>query len=236
MKKADCLAKRDEALRAADYWALHDNIENAEKANAAANAWLALADMHWKTRENCMAQYEDVIAYPQPDTVEPVSFAGATSEMPIAYAVSTSQGDVVGNALRYIESLGVVRYANGQINSPDSVRDYLRLKLHDQRIEQFWAIYVDTQNRIIDIVKHADGTISSCHVYPREIVRQALLLDASCVVLAHNHPSWTCEPSHADILLTKKIKAALELIDCRMLDHFIVAGGRYYSFAESGEL
>ena len=80
------------------------------------------------------------------------------------------------------------------------------------------------------------GTIDSASVYPREVMKKALDHNAAAVIFAHNHPSGVSEPSQADKLITNKLKQALELLDIRVLDHFIIGDGRPYSFAENGLL
>jgi DNA repair protein RadC len=122
-------------------------------------------------------------------------------------------------------------------SSPDAVRDYLRLHLASLPYEVFFAIWVDAQNRLIAAEELFRGTLTQTSVYPREVVKIALLRNAAAVVLAHNHPSGLAEPSRADELLTRELKQALALIDVRVLDHFIVAGqSPPLSFAERGLL
>ena len=214
MKKQDCLQQRERALHAASVWQERGEHAKAKQALIAADFWFALVGMHWKTREKKIST-DGVVVYPVP---------------------SEDKRSLVQQAIDYIESLGVERYANGSVDGPQAVRDYLRLKLHDLQHEEFWCVYLSNQNQIIDTVRHHIGTINQCAVYPREIVKTALQLHANQVIIAHNHPTWTGTPSTADELLTRKVKAALELVDCKVLDHFIVAGGQYYSFAEKGIL
>ena len=122
-------------------------------------------------------------------------------------------------------------------SSPGAVRDYLRLHLASLPYEVFFAIWVDAQNRLIAAEELFRGTLTQTSVYPREVVKTALLRNAAAVVLAHNHPSGLAEPSRADELLTRELKQALALIDVRVLDHFIVAGqSQPLSFAERGLL
>jgi DNA repair protein RadC len=122
------------------------------------------------------------------------------------------------------------------MNSPQSVRDFLQLKLRGLGHEVFIAVYLDAQNRVIDAPELFRGTLTQTSVYPREVVKQALACNAAAVILAHNHPSGTAEPSQADRWLTDQLKAALALVDIRVLDHFIVAGNSGLSFAEHGWL
>jgi len=100
--------------------------------------------------------------------------------------------------------------------------------------EVFTVVYLNAQHQLIEAVKHFTGTLTQTSVYPREIVKQALLSNAAAVILAHNHPSGNPEPSRADELLTQTLKSALSLVDVRVLDHFIVADFDVVSMAEKG--
>jgi DNA repair protein RadC len=127
------------------------------------------------------------------------------------------------------------KITNGNaLNSPAAVREYLRLKLQSLPHEVFVALFLDAQNRVIEIEELFRGTLTQTSVYPREVVKRALHHNAGAVIFAHNHPSGIAEPSHADETLTQALKQALALIDVRVLDHFIVAGSGVLSFAERG--
>ena len=127
------------------------------------------------------------------------------------------------------------KITNGSVlNSPAAVREYLRLKLQALPHEVFVALFLDAQNRVIEIEDLFRGTLTQTSVYPREVVKRALHHNAGAVIFAHNHPSGVAEPSHADETLTQALKQALALVDVRVLDHFIVAGGGVLSFAERG--
>jgi len=119
--------------------------------------------------------------------------------------------------------------------SPEKVRDWLRLKLSTQTHESLLALWLDSQNRLIQAETLFTGTLGQTSVYPREVVKTALSRNAAGVILAHNHPSGLCEPSRADELLTQNLKQALAMVDVKVLDHFIVAGtAKPLSFAERG--
>ncbi|MEQ1525297.1 MAG: DNA repair protein RadC [Gallionella sp.] len=122
------------------------------------------------------------------------------------------------------------------LNSPRAVRDYLQLLLGSRLQEVFVVLFLDTQHRVIATEELFHGTLSQTSVYPREVVKRALAHNAAAVILAHNHPSGVAEPSQADQHLTQALKQTLALVDVRVLDHFIVAGGRMHSFAETGLL
>ena len=120
------------------------------------------------------------------------------------------------------------------LNSPASVRDYLRLRLLHLPHEVFVGLFLDAQNRLIAAEELFRGTLSQTSVYPREVVKRALALNAAAIVFAHNHPSGVAEPSRADEMLTRALRDALQLVDVRVLDHLIIAHGGTVSFAERG--
>ena len=117
--------------------------------------------------------------------------------------------------------------------SPALVKDYLRTKLVSFEHEVFAALFLDSQNRLIEYVEMFRGTIDQASVYPREVVKTALQHNAAAVI-SHNHPSGNSEPSQADKLLTQRLKEALALVDVRTLDHIVVGGEATTSFAERG--
>ena len=118
--------------------------------------------------------------------------------------------------------------------SPDVVKDYLRAKLAGFEHEMFAALFLDNRHRLIEYIELFRGTIDSASVYPREVVKEALRLNAAAIIVSHNHPSGHPEPSEADKALTRRLKQALELVDVRTLDHVIVAGHASASLAELG--
>src|SRR3569832_258295 len=120
--------------------------------------------------------------------------------------------------------------------SPQAVKHYLQLHLSQKQHEVFAVLFLDAQNRLIAMEELFSGTLTQTSVYPREVVKRALDLHAAAVVLAHNHPSGTVQPSRADEALTHTLKSALALIDVRVLDHVIVAPGDALSMAEKGLL
>ena len=119
-------------------------------------------------------------------------------------------------------------------NTPQAVRDYLQLQLGGLHHEVFAVLFLDSQHRLIALEEMFRGTLTQTSVYSREVVKQALTLNASSVVLAHNHPSGTAQPSRADEALTHTLKAALALVDVRVLDHFVVTASQAVSMAELG--
>lgn len=145
-----------------------------------------------------------------------------------------AQDTVIRRALRIMESR--LTYRDVVMNSPQAVRDYLRLRIADRQWEVFVVLFLDAQHRLISAEEMFRGTLSQTSVYPREVVKAALAHNAAAVIFAHNHPSGVAEPSSADELLTCALKQALALVDCRTLDHVVVAGDRTTSFAERGLL
>jgi DNA repair protein RadC len=126
--------------------------------------------------------------------------------------------------------------ARDSLASHAAVRGYLRLRMQDLAHECFYCVFLDAQNRVIAAEELFRGTLTQTSVYPREVVRTALARGAAAVILAHNHPSGTAEPSRADEFLTQSLKAALALVDVRVLDHLVVGAAGVTSFAERGLL
>lgn len=168
---------------------------------------------------------------------------GVLAEASLAELASVS-GIGMAKAAQLKASFELARRALSQemqirdsFTSPGRVRDWLRLKLAQRPQEVFMALWLDAQNRLIKADELFTGTLSQTSVYPREVVKAALANNAAAVILAHNHPSGTAEPSSADEMLTRNLKSALTLVDVRVLDHFIVAGNAQpLSFAERGLL
>lgn len=117
---------------------------------------------------------------------------------------------------------------------PQAVKDYLQLHLGAKKHEVFAVLFLDSQHRLLALEELFRGTLTQTSVYPREVVLRALHLHASAVVLAHNHPSGSVQPSGADTSLTQALKAALSLVDVRVLDHIIIGAGQTLSMAEQG--
>ncbi len=120
------------------------------------------------------------------------------------------------------------------LDTPEAVKHYLQLHLGAKKHEVFAVLFLDSQHRLLALEELFRGTLSQTSVYPREVVLRALHHHAAAVVLAHNHPSGTVLPSRADEALTQALKAALALVDVRVLDHVIVAPGQALSMAERG--
>lgn len=102
--------------------------------------------------------------------------------------------------------------------------------------EVFVAFYLDTHHRIISREIVAVGTIDTAILHPRELFRTAILRNASAIIISHNHPSGSTEPSHEDSIVTDSVKKAGEIIGIQLLDHIVVTNDGYYSFADSGRI
>jgi DNA repair protein RadC len=122
------------------------------------------------------------------------------------------------------------------LTSPGAVRDYLRLVIGARQHEVFICLWLDAQHRVIKFDEPFRGSLTQTSVYPREVVKMALAVNAAAVIFAHNHPSGVAQPSRADELLTANLREALALIEVKVLDHFVVAGNQAISFAERGLL
>jgi DNA repair protein RadC len=131
----------------------------------------------------------------------------------------------------------LARISRGQVlGSPAEVRQYLLLKLRGLEHEVFACLFLDNQHAVIGYEELFRGTIDGASVYPREVVKRCLALNAAAVIFAHNHPSGVAEPSQADQRLTQRLKGALGTVDIRVLDHFVVGDAEALSFAERGLL
>jgi DNA repair protein RadC len=150
-------------------------------------------------------------------------------------------GDAKYARLRAVKELGD-RYrlegiTRGDVfNGTVATKEYLRAKYLNLDIEVFSGLFLDSQHQLIKIEELFVGTIDGAAVYPREVVKKCLQHGAAAVIFAHNHPSGVAEPSHADIAITSKLKAALQTVDIRVLDHLIIGDPNITSMAERGLL
>ena len=155
--------------------------------------------------------------------------------LPAPLALAIHERAIIDAALSIIDhhlrnTSGVV------IDCPQRLKDYMRLQLGGLEHEAFGVMFLDSRHRLIAYEQMFRGTLAHTSVHPREIVKRALALNASAVCLAHNHPSGAAEPSRADELVTQAVKAALQLVDVRVIDHVVVGCGQAMSFAERGLL
>jgi DNA repair protein RadC len=130
--------------------------------------------------------------------------------------------------------LAIKHRAGRPLSNPEETRNYLRLRLADYQNEVFGSVFLNNRHRIIAVRELFQGTIDGASIHPRVVVQQALTMNAAALVLFHNHPSGVAEPSHADEAITRRLKEALELVDVRVLDHFVVSAGESVSFAQRG--
>ncbi len=136
-------------------------------------------------------------------------------------------------ARRYFEETLPIGEA---IRSPSDTETFLMARLRDRPHEVFCCLYLDNRHRVLLFEELFRGTIDGTSVYPREVVKQALAVNAAAIILAHNHPSGVAEPSQADERITRRVKSALELVDIRLLDHLIIGDGISTSLASRGML
>lgn len=122
------------------------------------------------------------------------------------------------------------------IRSPADTESFMKSRLRHLGHEVFCCLFLDNRHRILRFDELFRGTIDGTTVYPREVVKEALAVNAAAVILAHNHPSGVAEPSQADERITRRLKSALELVDIRLLDHLIIGDGRATSLASRGIL
>jgi DNA repair protein RadC len=146
------------------------------------------------------------------------------------WSPSADDEATIAAALRILEN----RVIGQSLTSPADARNFLRLKLALLDHEVFCALFLDAQHRVIHFAELFHGTLTQVSVYPREVVRAALALNAGAVILCHNHPSGSPEPSRADEHITQTLKAALALVDVRVIDHVVVASTGAVSLAERG--
>lgn len=125
---------------------------------------------------------------------------------------------------------------NPAFTSPDAVKDYFQLRIGSLEHEVFAVMFLNNKNRLIAFKELFRGTIDGASVYPREVAKEALKRNAASVIFSHNHPSGWSEASNADIIITRKLRDALGLLDITVLDHIIVTWGGAISFAERGLL
>ena len=122
------------------------------------------------------------------------------------------------------------------LTSPEATREFLMLELALLEREVFYCLFLDNQHRVLKAECCFQGTVNTASIYPREVVKLALQVNASAVIMAHNHPSGLAEPSESDRAITRRLIDALALVDVRVLDHFIIGGDEHFSFAEHGLL
>jgi DNA repair protein RadC len=150
-------------------------------------------------------------------------------------------GEAAAAALRTVQA-AALRLARAEVmdqpvlNNWDRLLAYLTVALTRERVEQFRVLFLDTRNRLIADEAQARGTVNHTPVYPREVVKRALELQATALILVHNHPSGDPTPSRADLEMTQEIKAAAGILGIVLHDHLVVGNGRHLSFRREGLL
>lgn len=143
------------------------------------------------------------------------------------------ENKVISRAIEILESR--IKRDKYSVSSPDHVKDFVKLKIQRKEHEVFCVLFLDNKHCVICWEEMFRGSVSTASVYPREVVKEALKANAAAVILVHNHPSGSAEPSQADIHITKRLQSALETVDIRVLDHLIV-GDDVMAFSERGLL
>jgi DNA repair protein RadC len=144
---------------------------------------------------------------------------------------SANEDQIIAQAISILEN----RLLRGpSLSFVEATKDFLRLKFGEKEHEVFVVVHLDNQHRVTQVEELFRGTIDGCAVYPREVVKSCLLKNTAAVIFAHNHPSGVAEPSQADIKITNQLKAALNTVDVRVLDHVVVSAVDAVSFAERG--
>lgn len=162
--------------------------------------------------------------------------SGSTNH-PILFVRETARRTRPANRDEILAALGGIDYraaVGATLDSPSTSTRFLTERCARLPYEVFGVVYVDNRNRVIAVDELFQGTIDGAAVHPREVVRAALMYGAAAVILFHNHPSGTPEPSQADELITMRLREALALVEIRTLDHLIIGGTRCTSLAERG--
>lgn len=171
---------------------------------------------------------------------EAIRQATAGTEDPAPYVVglvAPAEWDdetVIAQALSILA--GRLRTPGEALHASSDVKNFCRMHLGGLDHEVFGCLFLDNCNRLIEYRAMFRGTLSQTSVYPREVVKEALELHAAGAIFTHNHPSGAVQPSRADEVLTQTLKAALALVDVRVLDHIIVGASDTLSMAEVGLL
>lgn len=164
-------------------------------------------------------------------------FSASQSQMQQVYGMGLSKFCQLQAVLEMTKrALNETLHQTDSFQAPRQVKDYLQLNLSSQTREVFGVMFLDTQNRLIAYEHLFEGTLMQTSVYPREVVKRALVHNAAAVIFSHNHPTGVAQPSQSDKQITQVLKEALALMDIKVLDHIIVAGQHTYSFSEQGIL
>ena len=140
--------------------------------------------------------------------------------------------------LQFLKDISILYMEKGihnrdLLSSPQMVFDYLKVSLKGLADEEFKMLFLDTRNHLIAIGTLKSGTVNRSMVFPRKVVERALYHHTVGVIIAHNHPAGSLEPSVEDKAITKAIREALKTVDIKLLDHIIIGGNKYFSFIEN---
>jgi DNA repair protein RadC len=169
------------------------------------------------------------------------SFANAIAAPAGEIAAVEGMGEASAAALKIVQA-AAQRLARAEVmgrpvlSNWDALMDYLNAVMARERVEQFRVLFLDNKNRLIADEAQARGTVNHTPVYPREVVRRALELQAAAIILSHNHPSGDPAPSRDDILMTQQIIEAAKTLSITVHDHVIVGNGCWLSFRKEGLL
>jgi len=169
------------------------------------------------------------------------SFQAVITADPAALRRVKGMGEVSATALKIVQE-AAVRLARGQamerevISSWDRLLDYCTARLAHEKVEQTRVLFLDTRNRLIKDERQNRGTVNHTPLYPREVVRRALELGATAIILVHNHPSGDPEPSRADIDMTKEVQEAAGKLGIVLHDHLVIGRDGHVSFRSQGLL
>jgi DNA repair protein RadC len=147
-------------------------------------------------------------------------------------AVRAREDRIIDQALRILEQR--LRGQGPSLSEVMACGAFFRLRLGSEEREHFEAAFLNTRHQLIAVERLFSGTVDGAEVHPRIVVQRALAMNASAVLLAHNHPSGHAEPSAADRALTARLKSALGLVEVRLLDHFVVTAADAMSMASRG--
>lgn len=144
--------------------------------------------------------------------------------------------NLIGDVAGYLYSEKLEEDTDLRIKDKDILLKYLRQKIAFQNVESFYVIYLNVLNKVIKFEEQTKGTLDRSSVYPREIYKRVIELDAKAIIIAHNHPSGSAKPSQSDIHITKEIEKGLKNFDAILLEHIIITENTYFSFLEEGIL
>lgn len=149
-------------------------------------------------------------------------------------AAASNEDAIIAQALEILARR--MRNTGMMMDSPEVVRDWLRLRVGGKPHEEFGVIWLNARHEVVEADEMFRGTLTQTSVYPREVVKEALRINAAACIMYHNHPSGAAEPSLADEMLTRALKEALAMVDVHVLDHMVVTAETITSFAERGLL